>query len=193
MKLPHPPAHASWSHLSSRAGFEVAFFADRDDGLRVTGQTTAVENASPWSVGYDIQLEGSWAARSVAATLLDPRGIQHLLLIRHPEGTWSVDGEARPDLDGCIDVDFESSAMTNTLPIHRLTFETGRAVNVPAVFIRAKDLRVERLEQSYTLVDRSSEGITFHYESSTFDFECELRYDDAGLIVDYPGIAVRHS
>lgn len=193
VRFPSPPAVASYVHRDSRAGFEIAFFADQDGGRRVTGQTTAVEGASPWSVGYDIALESTWATRSAEATLLSPRGVQHLLLLRQPGGAWSVDGQPRSDLDGCIDVDFESSAVTNTLPIRRLDFARGIPVDLPAVFIRAEDLRVERLEQSYTLLDRRADGLAFHYESSTFEFECELRYDDTGLIVDYPGIARRHS
>ncbi|WP_344234728.1 putative glycolipid-binding domain-containing protein [Kribbella hippodromi] len=35
-------------------------------------------------------------------------------------------------LHGCEDVDFESSAVTNTLPVHRIPFTVGSAVEVPA-------------------------------------------------------------
>lgn len=38
-----------------------------------------------------------------------------------------------------------------------------------AAFIRADDLRVERLGQRYTLIDVAPEHILFHYESSTFE------------------------
>ncbi len=49
-------------------------------------------------------------------------------------------------------------------------------------------LGVERLEQGYTRLDDDGR---FAYSSSTFDLACELRYDRAGLIMDYPSIAVR--
>lgn len=81
--------------------------------------------------------------------------------------------------------------MTNTLPIHRLDVIEGVAVDVPAAFVRADDLRVERLDQRFTLIEAGPEQILCHHESSTFDFECELRYDGLGLVVDYPGIAIR--
>ncbi|SMH38199.1 hypothetical protein SAMN06295885_1463 [Rathayibacter oskolensis] len=174
-------------------GFEVAFFAESSGGHRMTGHTTAVEGSSSWSTGYDVALESTWATRSVRATTLGPGGLARLVLIRRSESSWSVNGDVRADLDGCVDADLESSAVTNTLPIHRLDFTPGEPVDVPAAFVRAEDLRVERLEQTYTLVGETCQGIVFHYESSTFGFECELRYDVTGLIVDYPGIAVRHS
>ncbi|MGZ8611310.1 MAG: putative glycolipid-binding domain-containing protein [Actinomycetota bacterium] len=36
------------------------------------------------------------------------------------EGRWRVDCAPRPDLDECRDIDLESSACTNTIPIHSL-------------------------------------------------------------------------
>jgi hypothetical protein len=33
--------------------------------------------------------------------------------------------------------------------------------------------------------------LLFRYESSTFEFACDIQYDRAGLVVEYPGIAVR--
>ena len=63
---------------------------------------------------------------------------------------------------------------------------------MPAAFVRS-DLRVERLEQRYTLIEAGPERLLFQYESSTFEFACELRYDRAGLVVEYPGIATRQA
>jgi hypothetical protein len=54
-----------------------------------------------------------------------------------------------------------------------------------------RDLRVERLEQTYRLVSAGDSGAAFHYESPRFDYSAELRYDVAGFVIDYPGIAVR--
>ena len=127
-------------------------------------------------------------ASNLAAT-----GKGELTLARDPGGRWIANGELRPDLDGCVDVDFESSAVTNTLPLHRLDFIEGAGIDVPAAFVRADDLRVERLEQRYTLLEAGPEHILFHYESSTFEFSCDLRYDGSGLVIEYPGIAIRES
>jgi hypothetical protein len=193
MRLPTPPIGASWTHVGARDGFEVAFFAEISTGHRLTGNTTARESTALWSVGYDISVDHSWRTVAVHASNLTAAGVRELTLISDAAGGWTANGESRPDLDGCFDVDLESSAVTNTLPLHRLGFVEGVGIDVPAAFVRADDLRVERLEQRYTLIEAAPEFLLFHYESSTFEFACELRYDSAGLVIDYPGIAVRQS
>ena len=39
-RLPHA---AAWRHEESKDGFEVVFFAQGEDGIRIAGETTAVE------------------------------------------------------------------------------------------------------------------------------------------------------
>jgi uncharacterized protein len=53
--------------------------------------------------------------------------------------------------------------------------------------VRAVDLTVERLEQTY--VRLPDQG--YDYVAPVFDFACRLVYDESGLVLDYPGIAVR--
>ena len=186
MKLTALPVAASWTHTGVRSGFEVLFAS----AGRLRGRTSAREGDVLWYVGYDITVDTDWTTQSVHAVNSTADGDREVVLERNPDG-WTVNGTARPDLDGCVDVDFESSAVTNTLPIHRLPFEVGTSYEVPAAFVRAEDLTVTRLEQRYTLTSSDEQRHVFHYESSTFDFECELTYDAAGLVLDYPGIAVR--
>ncbi|MDR6866476.1 hypothetical protein J2Y69_001068 [Microbacterium resistens] len=201
MRLLPPPAAASWVHHGVRSGFEIAFFRQAGDGNRLVGHTTAEEERALWSVGYDVELDEGWRTRRVRASTVSIDGRHEVLIQRDPQGGWTVDGEPRPDLDGCVDIDFESSAVTNALPVRRLDPVAGEGIDVPAVFVRAEDLRVERLEQRYTLRDAArdplregaGDGPSFLYESATFDFSCELRYDRSGLVLEYPGIAVRHS
>lgn len=147
MRLTTLPGGASWTHTGVRAGFEVAFFRVLSGGHRLTGHTTAHESAALWSVGYDVSVDRSWTTVAVQASSLTNTGRSEVTLARDDAGRWTVNGEPRPELDGCVDVDFESSAVTNTLPVHRLDFIEGVGVDVPAAFVRAEDLRVERLEQ----------------------------------------------
>src|SRR3954453_15836540 len=44
-------------------------------------------------------------------------------------------GRAPPPLDACLDVDLESSAMTNALPVHRLNLATGERAQAPAAYV----------------------------------------------------------
>lgn len=106
-------------------------------------------------------------------------------------GAWQRDGEPCPQLDGCLDVDLESSSFTNAAPVHRLALEIGQRAEAPAAYVRALDLSVERLEQSYLRLDDDGPRQRFDYTAPRFDFRCVLVYDESGLVIDYPGIASR--
>lgn len=56
---------------------------------------------------------------------------------------------AEGDDAGCMDIDVESSAMTNGLPVWRLQLPVGTRSDAPAAYVRVGGLSVERLEQRY--------------------------------------------
>lgn len=184
------PESAAWRHTGLRDGFEVAFFRGGDDGYHFEGHTTAVEQGAAWAVRYVIELDREWLTLAADVTSWVPAGERRVHLESDGAGRWSVDGAPRPELDGCLDVDLESSALTNAIPVHRLALSAGGAASAPAAYVRALDLGVERLEQRYAR-RRETAALVFDYEAPQFDFRCRLLYDPAGLVVDYPGIAVR--
>jgi hypothetical protein len=81
--------------------------------------------------------------------------------------------------------------MTNALPVHRLALPVGGRDAPPAAYVRVGDLRVERLEQTYARVADVAGGQRYDYTAPAFEFSCRLVYDGSGLILEYPGIAVR--
>ena len=191
MQLTALPAQASWRHRGPQSGYEVLFPTALPSGIHLRGITTAVESGSAWSVAYQIEADRHGQTRQVEASNSTMSGERRVSIHRSAAGHWEVDGHPRPDLDGCVDVDFESSSATNTLPVHRIPFAPGERVQVPAAFVRAEDLRVERVEQEYTLTSAPDAPLAFHYESSTFDVACRLTFDTAGLLLLYPGLALR--
>ena len=50
------PATAAWQHQDVRSGFEVVYFHPLDDGWRIEGCTTAIENRETWTVDYTIDV-----------------------------------------------------------------------------------------------------------------------------------------
>lgn len=102
-----------------------------------------------------------------------------------------MDGQPAPQVDGCLDVDLEGSALTNAFPIHLLGLEVGQVADAPAAYLGALDFAVERLEQRYSRLEADPPGSRYDYESPRFDYRGELVYDEHGLVLDYPGIAVR--
>jgi hypothetical protein len=57
--------------------------------------------------------------------------------------------------------------------------------------VRVLDPVVGRLEQHYERIADDGDRRRYRYTSPAFGFEAVLAYDPAGLVVDYPGIAIR--
>jgi len=176
------PAFAAWRFVDVVDGFEVVYAQPG----RLRGHTSAVEDGQAYAVSYEIALDDRWRTRKARVTSDTVGGPRETVLISDGEGRWTVDGEPAPQLDGLIDVDLEASACTNTLPVHRLALPLGEITKAPAAYVRAFDLSVARLEQTYRRLDDHRSDY-----ASAADSRAVLEYDPAGLIIDYPGIAVR--
>jgi hypothetical protein len=176
------PRFAAWRFVDAVEGFEVVYTAQGE----LRGHTSAVEDGKPYAVHYGIRFDEEWRTRDVFVSTDTVAGAFEVKLASDGAGSWTVNDQPRPELDGLVDIDLEASACTNTFPVHRLHLAVGETVRAPAVYVRALDLAVRRLDQTYRRLDADR----FYYTSEG-GFEAVLRYDDSGLIVDYPGIAVR--
>lgn len=192
MRFAELPTTAAWEHIGDRRGFETTNFSRNGARLLVTGSTTAVERGTAWWLAYEIELSSSFVTRRARLKgRVGSRPASSLLIEGDGRGRWLVDGRHEPVLDGCLDVDLESSAMTNTLPLRRLDPAPGRDISAPAVYVRAQGLAVKRLEQRYRRRDDGPSDVSVDYAAPSFHFACRIVYDASGLVVDYPGIARR--
>lgn len=185
------PASAAWRHLEARVGFEVVFLRREPDGYHVGGHSTAVEEGVAWGVRYALVVDESWRTHTAHVVSLSELGTREVRLEAEGKAGWRIDGRPAPHLDGCLDVDLEASAFTNALPVHRLGLDVGQRADAPAAYVRAPGLEVERLEQTYTRLPDEERRARYDYASPSFDYQDELVYDELGLVLDYPGIAVR--
>ena len=186
------PSQVAWRHVGAREGFEVTFVAEDNGVLCFTGATSALEAGHAWTVGYQVIVDPvSWATRRACVSARTDVGKRALEVTTDGAGGWWLDGSPAGHLDGCLDIDLESSVLTNAFPVHRLGLACGQGADAPGAYVRAGDLRVERLEQRYVRLEDQAAGRRFAYAAPAFDFSCVLAYDDAGLLLDYPGIAVR--
>jgi uncharacterized protein len=186
------PGAAAWRHHAARDGFESVFFCADASGYRLEGATAAVEDGDAWVVRYEIELDDRWVTRAARVWSRSASGVHERELRADRPGCWRLDGRPAPELDGLVDVDLESSACTNTIPVHRLALAPGQSADAPAVYVRALDLRVERLDQSYRRADAGdADRRVYDYRADRFGYAAPLVYDRAGLVVDYPGIATR--
>jgi uncharacterized protein len=177
------PAIAAWRHHGSREGFEVARLEAVDGGYRVDGQSAAVQEGEPWAVRYAIELDSGWVTRRVELLGL----ARSRTLESDGAGRWRIDGAEAPQLEGCVDVDLEASAFTNTLPIRRVKLEAGDAGEARAAWVAARDLETEPFDQLYTRLDDER----YDYRAVSSGFRAELLVDDSGLVRRYPGLAER--
>jgi uncharacterized protein len=185
------PPSAAWRHRDARDGFEVVFARTGPTGHQFEGCTTATEEGHAWAVHYAVSVDTAWRTRSAHIIGWSVRGRRDLRLETDGHGAWRVDGMPAPTLAGCLDVDLESSVVTNTLPVHRLRLEVGAGADAPAVFVRALDLGVERLEQRYVRTADEAGHQVYAYAAPRFDYVGRLEYDVHGLLLDYPDIAER--
>jgi hypothetical protein len=184
------PPFAAWQHCAGRSGFELVFLS-APPHQRAEGDTAAVEAEGAWAVHYAIEVSDAWLTSSAYVTGRSPNGTHEVGLETDGRGRWRIDGRPAAYLDGCRDVDLEASCLTNALPVRRLGLEVGQTADVPAAYVRASDLSVERLEQSYTRLEDLDGAQRYHYRAPAFAFACELSYDRAGLVLAYPGIGRR--
>jgi len=81
--------------------------------------------------------------------------------------------------------------MTTTRRVRRMGLPVGAQEAAPAAYVRAVSLAVERLEQTYMRAADEASGQRYDYAAPAFGFAARLVYDESGLVLDYPGIALR--
>ena len=187
------PREAAWRHHPVREGFEVVQVERRPGGHRFIGCTTAAEDGQCWVVHYDIDVADDWTTRRAEITGRSTGRVDRVAIDADGQGRWWIDGEPAEHLHGCLDIDLESSALTNTMPVHRLALTAGQAAACPAAYVRAPGLAVQRLEQTYRRFPDADHGPRFGYTAPLFDFTAALDYDHSGLVLEYPGIATRNA
>jgi uncharacterized protein len=115
-------------------------------------------------------------------------------LIRDPDGTWHVSGDAAghtelpapggdaAGLAGAVDCDLGFSALFNSLPVLReRLLERGEPMDFDMAWVSVPDLAVNRAPQRY--VPLSEERLQFI--SSGGAFRAEIHFDDERLVTLY--------
>jgi uncharacterized protein len=160
-------------------GLEHVLTRADEAGFRADAQLVLAEER-PCRVRYLIECDPAWRFTALTMTISDAGGDRTLKLTATPDGQWQSDGEPRPDLDGCVDIDINCTPLTNTLPIRRLGWATGTAHDLSVAYVSVPDLTVRPVSQRYTRLAPD----VYQYESGTF--RTELPVDEGGFVLDYP-------
>jgi hypothetical protein len=184
------PAVGAWRLEGAYEGHEVVHFIVGDQGIVLRGSTVGVEKGVPWGIHYAIDLDEGWHVRQAS---ISDHADTALELKTDGDGLWTVGGQHRAELDGCLDLDLEASVVTNTIPVHRLALAIDQEGESKAVYVRSDDLAVERLDQTYRRLTDAEDAFLFDYRSPRFGYHDTLRFGSDGLALAYPGIGVRIS
>jgi hypothetical protein len=137
---------------------------------------------------YELTTSAGWVTERVQVDVHDRDGERHLDLWRADDGTWTANGEARPELAGAVDCDIAYSPLTNAMPMLRERLrERGGPVDFEMAWIALPDLAIHRAAQRYEPIDRNA----VRFVSRDSDFMAELELDEDGLVVRYPHLAER--
>jgi hypothetical protein len=194
-----------WTKEEPFLGTEMAEVTLSED--RLSAKCTAIGvNPLPYRLEYELETaEGFVTARLWVRT--EGMGwTRELDLTRGSSGLWSsktdsggsveLPGlERDPDMDsvaGALDCDLGLSPLTNSMPVlrHRL-HEGGGPVDFLMAWVSVPDLAVHASRQRYTFLRRESGARVVRYESRGGNFVSDLRFDDDGIVIDYPKLARR--
>jgi hypothetical protein len=171
--------HILW-HCSLLSSSEHAVLAESGDGYRLQGVAVLPLGELPCHIDYAVAVDRQWRPGQAWATITTPAGTREIVLRSQHGAGWEVDGELRPDLDRCPDVDFGWTPATNTVPIRRLGLEVGETASITAAWVRFPELDVVASEQRY----RRLATDRWQYTSGQYDYQLTVD-PDTGLVLAY--------
>jgi hypothetical protein len=160
--------------------------------IKTVGHAVHVLPEGPFRLDYAVATDASARTRSLELSLAGATETRTLSLNSDTTGRWwNGEGDAAPDLDGCIDVDISVTPLTNTLPIRRLGLGDGESADLLAVYVDVPKLYVSAQRQRYTRLASMDRLSTYRYESGSF--RADITVDQYGLVLDYPDLWHRRS
>jgi hypothetical protein len=175
--------HLVWEHLcwgADGAGLEhLVVESSRGDGVIVWID----EQGRRYRLEYEVEWDERWVFGRIGIVLTG-EAVTTLELARDAGGRWHRDGVAAHDLEGCTEVDLWPTPFTNSLPIGRLQLEPDSAATIAVAHVVAPELTVTRRPQRYSNLG----GGVYRFEGLDDGFAADLTVDEAGLVVDYPGL-----
>lgn len=165
-------------------------------GLRALGRAVrAVPGEPTLTSSYRLVVGESGELQRLSVTTASAERERSLTLNRTEDGYWLLDtgsGGSRAEFDKSVDVDLEFSPLFNALPVRRLGLhkEPGEHT-LPMVVVSVPTLEVKVVRQHYRTVSTLDAEGRAVVEFVQDDFTAALTVDADGMVVDYPGLAVR--
>lgn len=135
--------------------------------------------AEDFGIRYHWELDPAWRTRTLRIERTD--AIEKSLLIeRIGDTSWRIDGEDRPDLAGCHEVDLSATPFCNSLAIRRLGEAGGELL---ALFVDAPALTCQPSRQRYEPL--GPRAWSYVDKGVSAGFTARLDLDDEGFVEKY--------
>ncbi|MFI6759184.1 putative glycolipid-binding domain-containing protein [Micromonospora sp. NPDC050417] len=205
--MPMMPRSLLWNR-TDLPGADHVLLDDRR-GLLARGVALAVDPL-PYTCRYEVTTDETWATVRLEVSV-EGAGWLRSIRLERAAGRWRASTAEQGDLDAALaaagkppagipgieephrladalDVDLGGAPLFNTLPVRRLGLRTatpGAVHRLTVAWVLVPSLVVVPSEQVYTVLEGGN--VRFLDDG----FEAELRLDQDGYVVDYPGLAER--
>jgi hypothetical protein len=170
-------------------GLEVLRLTRGPEGHQVRSEVVDGGEA-PFALRYEANFSPDWRSRWLRARLTPRTGPERGLLVeREGELGWRVDGAARPELEGCEELDLALSPFSNMLALRLLALEPGGSRELLTTYVAFPELTVQPSRQRY---ERLGPRL-FRYVDlgAAAGFEARITVDEDDMVRLYEGLFER--
>lgn len=160
---------------------------EQENGSTITSTIIGSYEGKLYKVEYQITTNAYWQTVLLELTSQVNNKPQTIKLEGDGNGNWIYNGTEAQQFRNCIDVDIAVTPFTNTLPIRRLQLGQNQSQEIQVIYCDLLNQEIKPVSQKYTRLSNNE----YHYENIPNDFEATIKVDDAGLVIDYPGLFVR--
>ena len=167
-------------------GRDAACIQPGPEGSVLSGMAVFHEGG-PTALTYGIHTDGDWITTEGHVWGWRRRELIDIRLQRDGDGSWTLNDEPCPKVQGCIDLDLSFTPATNLLPLRRLALAVDQLAEVRSAWLEWPEVRLTPLVQRY---HRRSET-EYDYESAipgAERFRGALRVRRDGWVVSYAGL-----
>lgn len=165
-------------------GHEACRLFSEDSRWYLEGTAVFSYEQQPCRLAYQIVCDSGWRTLSAAVDGWLGKDAIDVQIKTNTAQEWLLNEVEQPQIKGCTDIDLNFSPSTNLLPIRRLNLAIGEKAEVKAAWLRFPSFQLELLSQTYLRLDET----TYRYESAEGQFVADLKVDQTGFVVEYPGI-----
>ncbi|MGN7787342.1 putative glycolipid-binding domain-containing protein [Niabella sp. 22666] len=101
--------------------------------------------------------------------------------------SWIINGEPDTRFTDFSFIDISLSPFTNTLPINNLDMAVGGEQEITVIYIDILEEEIRPTRQRYSKISEA----TYRYENVYDDFRANIRVDEEGFVLFYPGLFER--